>query len=173
MRNLITLGAPHQGVQEYPRCEERFGALCGPLQATISSFGYLFPFQQFIAPLTYWHDTNEQRYKRGSTFLAIINNEVDYNANYVINLSSLLRIVLVRYESDNAIVPNQSTWFGYHDENGIEYSMEETEIYKLDKLGLEALKESGKLILLEAPNEHLQLDPIWFSQNIIPYLMEA
>lgn len=173
MRNLISLGAPQQGVQKYPRCEKQFGFLCNSLQATITSVGYLFPFQQTIAPLTYWHDSDEQRYKRGSTFLALINNENDYNANFVINLNNLRRIVLVKYERDAAIVPSQSAWFGFHNERGIEYPMEETEIYKLDKLGLRSMRENGKIILLTAPNDHLELDRTWFAQNIIPYLMES
>lgn len=132
----------------------------------------MFPFQRTIAPLTYWHDTDEQRYKRGSTFLALINNENDYNANFVINLNNLRRIVLVKYEHDGVIVPGQSAWFGFHDKQGIEHPMEETEIYKLDKLGLRSMRENGKIIFLSAPNDHLELDRVWFALNIIPYLLE-
>lgn len=172
MKNLVSLGAPQQGVQRYPRCEENFGVFCTPLQYTITNLGYLYPFQRTIAPLTYWHDTNELRYKRGSTFLAPLNNENNYNSNFANNLNNLRRLILVKYERDAAIVPNQSAWFGYHDKHGNEYPMEETDTYKLDKLGLQAMKENGKIVFLTAPHDHLVLDQYWFSQNIIPYLIE-
>lgn len=172
MRNLISLGGPQQGVHQFPTCRERFGSLCGIIQSAGDSLGYMWPFQQTVAPLTYWHDTNTQRYVTGSTFLAVINNERDYNANYVVNLHNLKRMILVKYQHDQAIVPNESAWFGYYTANGVQYPMELSDVYQRDKLGLEALKESGRLVLLLAPGEHLQLTPIWFAQVIIPYLME-
>lgn len=118
--------------------------------------------------MTYWHDTDENRYKRGSTFLAVINNEKQFNTNFITNLQKLNRIVLVKYVDDHAIVPNESTWFGYYDKNGREYSMEDSEVFF--KLGLRGLKESGKLLQLASPGDHLNLDEFWFSQNIIPFL---
>lgn len=172
MKNLISLGGPQQGVHHYPNCQSKFGSLCGFLPSIVNSLGYYWPFQSMMAPITYWHDTDEQNYRRGSSFLAIINNENNYNANYVINLHNIKRMILVKYEHDKAIVPNSSAWFGYFDKNKVEYPMEQTSTYQLDKLGLEALKASGKLILLLAPGEHLVLEPLWFVQNIIPYLME-
>lgn len=134
---------------------------------------YTWPIQNHIAPLTYWHDSaNEAKYRRGSTFLAVINNENQYNSNYVINLHNLKRLVLVKYQHDKAIVPNESTWFGYHDHNEVEHPLEQTEVYKNDRLGLRALKENGKLVLLLSPNDHLNLDEVWFKDNIIPILTE-
>lgn len=123
-------------------------------------------------PGTYWHDTDEARYREGSTFLALINNENEFNPEYETNLSKLKRLVLVKYEQEEAIVPKESCWFGYYDGNGNEYPMEETDVYKEDKLGLKAMVENGKLIRLLSPRDHINLDPAWFEQNIIPYLKE-
>lgn len=173
MKNLISLGGPQLGVHHFPRCGPKLGPLCGLLQTSINTLAYSWPFQNYIAPTTYWHDTDEARYKRGSTFLAVINNENQYNANYVINLNNLKRLVLVKYQSDNAIVPNESTWFGYYDKNGVEFPLEQTEIYQKDRLGLQTLKDNGKLVMLLSPLDHLELDPVWFAQNIIPILKEA
>lgn len=173
MRNLISLGGPQQGVHQYPRCQENLGSLCGTFQYVINSFSYLSFFQKLVAPTTYWHDTNEEAYRRGSSFLAVINNENHYNANYVVNLHSLNRLILVKYERDLAIVPNESAWFGFYNNNKREYPMEETEIYKRDKLGLAALSGSGKLIRLLSPGDHLELYEDWFELEILPFLRET
>lgn len=126
--------------------------------------------QKYFAPLTYWHDPNETKYRESSTFLAIINNEKEFNEDYAQNLSKLRHLVLVKYESDKTIVPSSSSWFGFFDSAGNEFPMEETEVYKNDKLGLENMKRSGQLVLLEAPRDHLWLDKDWFIENVLPFL---
>lgn len=69
-------------------------------------------------------------------------------------------------------MPNESTWFGYYDREMKPQPLEQLEIYKQDRLGLKAMKESGKLIFLTAPLGHLRLDETWFIQNVIPFLKE-
>jgi palmitoyl-protein thioesterase len=129
--------------------------------------------QKSIAPSSYWHDDlNEFRYRHGSTFLAILNNENHYNAEYVKNLQALKRLVLVKYINDISVIPNESTHFGYTDNFGRVIKLEDTELYEKDKLGLRRMKENGKLIMLTSPNEHLELDENWFRKNIIPILKE-
>lgn len=173
MKNLISLGGPQQGVHQFPRCETLFGNICGILKSTIDSLGYFWLFQKTVAPLTYWHDfNNEEIYKRQSTFLAIINNENEYNANYVLNLDRVKQIILVKYEDDLAIIPNESTWFGYFNRDRGVLSMEETDIFQYDKLGLQGLLKDGRLIRLLSPGDHLNLNENWFSQEIIPFLRE-
>lgn len=169
MRNLISVGSPQQGVNRFPRCDIRFGFVCSPLQAAIN-YGIYTPTAQKIAAATYWHDTNEERYRSGSTFLAIINNEAQYKPSYVINLNNLRRLILVKYARDASIVPNSSTWFGFYNQDGVEYPVESSTVY--ERLGLRNLKETGRLIFLLSPGDHVALDEAWFSRNIIPYLME-
>lgn len=170
MKNLISLGAPQQGVHRFPKCETRFGFVCAPLQAAINT-GIYTPVAQKLAAATYWHDTNEDRYRSGSSFLAVINNEVQYNPSYVINLNRLKRFILVKYERDASIVPNSSTWFGFYDQNGVEYSVERTAAF--ERLGLKSLQANGKLFFLLSPGGHVYLDDTWFARNIIPVLMET
>lgn len=171
MKNLISLGAPQNGVHQYPRCQKRFGAMCGSIQWFINNSAYSWLGQK-IAPLTYWHDTNEERYRQGSTFLAIINNESQINNFYKENLAKLKRLVLVKYAADKALVPNESAWFGHYSQQGYEYPMESTDLYTQDKLGLQALVASGQLVRLVSPGDHIIIDPVWFTQNIIPYFKE-
>lgn len=171
MKNLISLGGPQNGVHRFPR-SEKLGFMFAPIQAAINGLAYTEKMQNWCAPLTYWHDTDEHKYRRGSTFLAVINNENEYNSNYVINLKNLKRLVLVKYEFDGAIVPKESSWFGYYDESGREHQMSDTAIYKNDRLGLQALRDSGKLVFHLSPGDHLHANPNWFAQNIVPYFKE-
>lgn len=143
------------------------------MQSSINTLAYSWPFQGIVAPSTYWHDLDEERYRKGSTFLAVINNEKEYNANYVINLHNLKRLILVKYEKDESVIPNETAWFGYYNEKGVEVPLEQTKVYLGDRLGLQALKETGRLIFLLSPREHLELDPAWFRQNILPFFMET
>lgn len=102
----------------------------------------------------------------------MINNENHYNADYVKNLQSLRRLVLVKYKDDVSLIPSESSWFGYYNNESKILTMEETELYQNDKLGLRQMNDEGKLIRIESPLEHLQLDESWFRENIIPILKE-
>lgn len=128
--------------------------------------------QNLFTPATYWHDVQENRYKRESTFLAIINNENEINQSYIDNLRSLNKLVLVKYADDAGVVPNESTWFGYLSEDRRIIPLEEMDIFKQDRLGLKAMKESGQLLLMTSPLGHLKLDEAWFIQSVVPLLRE-
>jgi palmitoyl-protein thioesterase len=88
-------------------------------------------------------------------------------------LQALKRFVLVKYANDISIIPNESTHFGFSDSGGKSLKMEETETFQRDCLGLKQMKTDGKLIMLEAPMEHLELDKEWFRENILPVLRET
>lgn len=81
-------------------------------------------------------------------------------------------MVLVKFMRDVSLIPNESAWFGYQDRNGNVVPMEETFVYKNDRLGLQRMKNEGKLILIESPLEHLELDKVWFRETLIPILKE-
>lgn len=178
------------GFYKYPRCGEVYGPKCAKLHFYITTLAYrrlLLPFlsvifytsfiffsasQLHFTPATYFHDVNEERYRKGSTFLADINNENEINYEYIDNLKSLKKFVLVMYEDDVGVFPKESTWFGYIDKDSNTIPLEQLELYKEDRLGLKSMKESGKLIFLTSPLGHLKLDENWFIDNIVPLLKE-
>lgn len=92
------------------------------------------------------------------------------NADYAKNLQTLEKFILVKYQDDIGIVPNESTWFGFYDIEGKPVPLHELNLYTQDKLGLKVMQENGKLIFLIAPLGHLRLDESWFIQHIIPFL---
>jgi palmitoyl-protein thioesterase len=144
--------------------------LCFYVKIKVFIFSF---FQKFLTPASYWHDdTNEARYKQGSSFLAVINNENQINKDYIKNLHSLKRFVLVKYVNDISLIPNESAWFGFKSSNGKVLPLESMEIFTKNKLGLQEMMREGRLIRLESPLEHLRLDETWFRKNIIPFLTE-
>lgn len=102
----------------------------------------------------------------------MINNENEIDSEYVKNLKSLKKLVLVMYEDDIGVVPRESTWFGYIDKDSNTIPLEDLELYKQDRLGLKSMKENGQLIFLTSPLGHLRLNETWFIDNIIPLLKE-
>ncbi|XP_070492357.1 palmitoyl-protein thioesterase 1-like [Chironomus tepperi] len=166
MRNLISLAGPQQGVYQYPNCDKIKPIICTGVNKLI----YSRPTQSLLAPATYWHDIDERRYLSGSTFLTLINNEIELNEGYRNNLKSLQKLVLVKYDQDTSIVPNESAFFGYFDRNKNIVPLLFSNLYKLDLLGLKSMHENGQLVFLTAPGAHLDLDENWFVENILPYL---
>jgi palmitoyl-protein thioesterase len=82
----------------------------------------------------------------------------------------LKKFVLVQYEKDEAVIPNESTFFGYQDENYKPVQLEQTDLFRKDKLGLKAMKENGQIVFLTHPAGHLAWNEEWFVENLIPYL---
>lgn len=81
---------------------------------------------------------------------------------------------MVKFENDTIVQPKQSQWFGYYrpgqDKEII--PLEETVLYKEDRIGLKAMEKTGQLVLLETEGNHLQFKKKWFQANILPYLKE-
>ncbi|KAG5674500.1 hypothetical protein PVAND_004462 [Polypedilum vanderplanki] len=172
MKNFISFGGPQQGI--YQANPQTIKIMCTTIHYQLNALIYSRPSQYLLTPASYWHDLNPNRYQKGSTFLAIINNEKDtIITDYAENLKALERFVMVKYESDEAIIPNESTFFGYWSEQKTLIRLEESELYKRDKLGLKAMNENGQLVFLVSPGGHLELNEEWFVDNILQYLINT
>jgi palmitoyl-protein thioesterase len=82
VRNIVTLGGPHMGVEAVPGCFTGF--FCNILNSVVRKLVYLSPAQNWIAPAGYFRDVkNLKGYIKGSVFLPALNNEnVAQNAEY-------------------------------------------------------------------------------------------
>lgn len=67
------------------------------------------------------------------------------------------------------VVPKESEWFGFFAENNGTYvqQMNETDLYKQDKLGIKYLNENNRLKLLSIDANHLQISEKFFIKEII------
>ncbi|CAN7990682.1 unnamed protein product [Ixodes pacificus] len=173
MINLVSLGGQHQGVFGFPNCPGDNSTLCEYVRRLLNIGAYCEDVQNHLVPAQYWHDPfHRETYAAKSIFLADINNERYKNETYKQNLLKLKNFVLVVYEEDSVVDPRNSSWFGYYPDNGDKtiVPLQQQKIYTEDWIGLKQLDESGRLVFLSTPGDHLQTDKQWFIDNIIKYL---
>nr|XP_033336904.1 palmitoyl-protein thioesterase 1 [Megalopta genalis] len=169
VKNFISLGGQHQGVFGLPNCQS-LGALCKRIAHAIKYGAYLSYVQDKVIQATYWHDpTQEEEYKRSSILMADINNELVINETYKNNLQKLNTMVLVRFDNDSMVTPRESEWFGFFKpgQDHLIQTLEQTDLYLQDRLGLKALHDSGKIHFLSVPGNHLQFTEKWFVNKVI------
>ncbi|KAE8737282.1 hypothetical protein FOCC_FOCC017255 [Frankliniella occidentalis] len=171
MKVLVSLGGQHQGVYGLPHCKTTglTQPLCGLVRRLLSQFAYFGWVQHGLTQAQYWHDGHRpDRYRRGSTFLSDINNDLadpsQRNRTYADNLAKLEALVLVRFNLDTMVVPVESQWFEF-------YAPDSKEI---DWIGLRALDETGRLVRLSVDCDHLRFSWPWFYENVVDkYLKSA
>lgn len=132
--------------------------------------------QRTLVQATYWHDPlNEDVYKQKSSFLADINNELKRNEDYVTRLQSLNKFVMIKFENDTIVDPRATSHFGFYkpgnDKETI--TLEESELFIQDKLGLQKMKSDGKLEFLSIEGNHMQITSKYFIEEVVrPYLKD-
>lgn len=176
VKNLITVGGQHQGVFGLPNCPSLTTKTCEYLRQILNYAAYAGWVQRFLVQATYWHDPlNEDVYKTRSTFIAEINNEREINQDYIDRLQKLEKFVMVKFENDTIVTPVETSWFGFYKPGSDRelITLEESEIFTQDKLGLKKMKEEGKLVFLAMEGNHMQISREWFVENVIePYLTD-
>lgn len=173
MKNLISIGGQHQGVFGLPSCPSLSSKTCEYFRKLLNHAAYAPKVQNWLVQATYWHDPlDEELYRKKSTFIAEINNELSINQSYIDNLSKLEKFVMVKFKDDTVVQPKESEWFEFYEPGNDKkiLPLEQSEIYVNDRLGLQAMMVNDQLIFLESPGDHLQFKTSWFVEHIIPYL---
>lgn len=172
MKVLVSVGGQHQGVYGLPHCTG--GPICDVIRKVLSVGIYWGWLQNGLVQAQYWHDGHSSRnYRRGSVFLADINNDRDdpslRNASYAANLANLEKLVLVKFNQDSMVVPRDSSWFEFYAPGSSSkiLPLEESAIYKEDWIGLKQLAESGRLDRLAVNGDHLRMPVSWFFSEIV------
>ncbi|KAK0168978.1 hypothetical protein PV327_002734 [Microctonus hyperodae] len=170
IKNLISLGGQHQGVYGLPNCGSIHHPLCDYLRKMLNYGAYSKFIQNRLVQAEYWHDPlQEDEYKKKSAFLADINNELVINETYKENLQRLNRLVLVLFENDTMVQPRESEWFGFYKPGqSVELeTLQQSQLYKEDRLGLNKMDKNGKIHFLSVAANHLQFTDHWFNETII------
>uniref|UniRef100_A0A8C4SKX2 Palmitoyl-protein thioesterase 1 n=1 Tax=Erpetoichthys calabaricus TaxID=27687 RepID=A0A8C4SKX2_ERPCA len=173
MKNLISVGGQHQGVYGLPHCPGHSVAICNWIRKMLNTGAYTKLVQDHLVQAQYWHDPlNEELYQQHSLFLADINQERSVNETYKKNLQALEKLVMVKFLKDSMVEPVVSEWFGFYKPGQAKEteSLQESALYKEDRLGLQAMDKAGKLVFLTSDGDHLQFTDEWFKNNILPYL---
>uniref|UniRef100_A0AAQ4QLI0 Palmitoyl-protein thioesterase 1 n=1 Tax=Gasterosteus aculeatus aculeatus TaxID=481459 RepID=A0AAQ4QLI0_GASAC len=173
MKNLISVGGQHQGVYGLPKCPGESSHVCDMIRKALNSGAYTDLVQKHLVQAQYWHDPlNEDLYKTHSLFLADINQEKAVNETYRKNLQSLEKFVMVKFLQDSVVDPVDTEWFGFLKTGQAKETetLQESVLYKEDRLGLAAMDKVGKLAFLSSEGDHLQFTREWFTENLLPYL---
>merc|ERR1711970_1518338 len=177
VKNLITFGAPHQGVFGVPDCEIATGSyeLCVLVRELLSAGAYEPWIQDLVAPAQYWNDPlNHTNYVTGSHYLGVINNErEEKNQDYKDRMLQLENFVMLMWENDTTVIPKETSHFETYvpgQEREV-LPLRESALYQEDYIGLKTLDEQGKLHFYSVPGHHVQFDYAWVAENIIPFLM--
>lgn len=175
IKNLITLGGQHQGVYGLPHCFALQHESCDYVRKLLNYAAYYSWVQKSLVQATYWHDPlDEATYKKSSEFLADINNEIKINQTYIDNLNDLEHFVMVKFDGDSIVQPRETEWFGFYAPGQAKklLTLQQSAIYKQDRLGLKKMDEAGKLVFLSQPGDHLRFTEEWFIESVLkPYLI--
>uniref|UniRef100_A0A8P4KHL1 Palmitoyl-protein thioesterase 1 n=1 Tax=Dicentrarchus labrax TaxID=13489 RepID=A0A8P4KHL1_DICLA len=173
MKNLISIGGQHQGVYGLPRCPGESSHICDMIRKALNSGAYTDLVQKHLVQAQYWHDPlNDDLYKKHSLFLADINQERAVNETYKKNLQLLEKFVMVKFLQDTVVDPVDTEWFGFLKTGQAKETetLQESVLYKEDRLGLAAMEKAGKLVFLSTEGDHLQFTREWFTAHLLPFL---
>lgn len=181
VKTLVTMGGPHQGVASLPGCDvfsptTDAGAFCRAAEAAIEAAAYSPFTRSSVVQAQYFKDPRAQtRYLAHNPFLPDVNNEREVkNETYKRALSSLRRLVLVRFTEDTVVEPRDSAWFSTYEPGnppGPLVPLRAQAMYREDWLGLRALDESGRLVLAECPGQHMWFTDAWLKENVLDKYM--
>ncbi|OAO91834.1 hypothetical protein AXX17_AT5G45790 [Arabidopsis thaliana] len=151
--NYISLAGPHAGISSLPR------GLCG----------------DHLAPSGYYKIPNDMKqYLERSKYLPKLNNEIpnQRNQTYKDRFTSLHNLVLVKFQDDEVITPNDSTWFGFYPDGEFEtlLSANQTKLYTEDWIGLKTLDDAGKVKFVSVPGGHVRMAEEDVVKYVVPYL---
>lgn len=167
--NLISFGGQHQGIYGLPHCGYP-NKWCNYIREVLTYGAYWSWVQNGLVQAEYWHDPlNEEDYRNHSIFLADINNEIVKNKTYIKNLLKLKNFVMVKFINDTIVEPAETEWFGFYKpgQSSEVITLQESELYVKDRLGLQQMDRLGKLKFLAVLGDHVQFDEDWFIQNIV------
>jgi palmitoyl-protein thioesterase len=176
MNKLISIGGQHQGIFGLPKCPGINVTLCEYARELIDIGVYREFVQHHLIQAQYWNDPwDHQLHIKASNFLADINNERSVkNETYKQNLMSLELFAMVKFLQDSFVQPIESEWFGYYKlgQDKDVLTLQETELYQSDWLGLKEMDKQNKLKFLATNGDHLRFTDQWFIENIIPLLID-
>ena len=171
VRTVISIGGPQMGLSSTPKCTT--GYYCDIYQDAVDLGVYHKVPQFHIGPPGYFKDSVQyETYAEKSGFLAGFNNEKSVNSSIVEKFGSIDKLVLVMFENDSVTDPKITQHFGYY-ANGsknVLLTMNKTNDYVNDLIGLKGLDSKGKVFLETVESDHLVLSSYDTQTKVIPYL---
>jgi len=154
VRNLITLVAPHGGI----------------FWSNTKNNGLMYNdfFQNHFSVASYWRNPSMLDTYLTCSFLALLNNELWCDTEspvYRRNIRNLSNFIMIWSPEDKVLDPPESGKFSFFDANFNVIPLEETDLFKNDKLGLKHLNYIGGLHIYQTNCSHVDhRNPVCFEQ---------
>jgi len=175
--NLITWGTPHRGICGTPSTIDNKYMWLDFIEPYASYVFYMPIFQECISFAGYWNDTvHYNDYLQKCCFLPYLNNEIkhEFNAIFKENLLTLHNFVMVKSTQEEIVEPDVSCHFGYYLRGSVTATetLQESDVYKNDVLGLQVLDTTGRLHFKYANCPHFEYESNEenFVNNTLPFL---
>jgi palmitoyl-protein thioesterase len=170
VKKYISIGGPQMGVGSFPQCTG--GLFCKIVDKLVGKAIYFESVQNHVGPAGYFKDILQyDTYLKYSNFLADLNNEkTDKNNSYKERFSNLEKVLLIKFSKDTMIIPKETAWFQFYDENKKLVDLTESEFYKEDFIGLKKLNEEKKIDFLTFDGNHLHFTRDEIEKYMIPAL---
>lgn len=175
VHRLITFGSPHGGVSDIPNCTNPRDFTCKLMRSMVRSGVYTDYIQNRIVQAQYYRDPNNEKvYLEKNRFLPDLNNEKSHSRNqtYKENISSLDKLVLIRFSEDVMIKPGYTAWFWVDDGDHELVPLQDRPFYKDDWLGLKFLDDNGRLEFLVCSGQHMQISDEYLNEIVETYLVD-
>ncbi len=170
VKRYVSIGGPQMGVGKFPRCDS--GIICNVINKIVDSTIYTSSVQNHIGPAGYFKDIhNYHKYLESSSFLAELNNEKAVKKEeYKERFTLLEKVVLIKFSEDTMILPKETAWFEFYDENNKVIDLSASEFYRSDFIGVRKLTEEGKIRFVKLRGNHLDYDEDDIDSFVIPAL---
>ena len=159
VKNFISMHGPLAGVASFPGCSLDSN-LCRAFADILGTLAYHPTIQAHLAQANYFRDPFLiPEFEAGAIFLPDINNEDGtVNATLTKNFESLQSICLVKALNDTVVIPNDSEWFGYFQNNSYDLKWGTTDApwYIDNWFGLKTLDLKKTLFFNTTDGDHLQ-----------------
>ncbi|KAM1258132.1 hypothetical protein ACFX2J_037606 [Malus domestica] len=166
VKNFISLGGPDAGTASVPLCGS--GIFCIIVNKLLKSEIYTDYIQEHLAPSGYLKLPNKCK------FLPKLNNELpgEKNSTYKERFSSLQNLVLIMFEHDTVLIPKETAWFGYYEDESFKsiLSPQQTDLFTEDWIGLRNLDEAGRVMYISVAGGHLGISTSDMKKHVVPYL---
>ena len=165
---LSTVWSPHSN------CPSK-SYICREVAMLLSLGPYTDFVQNHLVQAQFWHDSlNEENYRKHSKFIADINQEVSVNPTYKQNLMRISNITFIMFNKDTMVIPKESEWFGFYKPGQAKdlMTLQESDLWKRDKLGLREMDSQGRLSFLKIEADHLSFSQDFCNDEIMPRLKD-
>lgn len=168
VRRLLTFGSQHMGITDLPACGDH-DPVCRAVHSSLATHVYSDYAQHHIVTAQYFRDTRTPEqfalYHAKNSFLRDINNEgPEKNATYKAHMLQLESFIMVQFDKDDTVIPNNSSWFeAYADPvpdappAPATVPLRASALYRDDDIGLRELDRRGALVFLTCAGTHMHL----------------